>query len=89
MWRDILQKLSEDLTFNPPASAEEIARIAGELGTGLRMSFADIFSESNGIEGKYGLGLLWDGARILQDNRLFRSSPISPISTCRSTICCF
>jgi hypothetical protein len=78
MWRDILQKLSEDLTFNPPASAEEIARIAGELGTGLPDELRSILSESNGIEGKYGLGLLWDGARILQDNRLFRSSPDFP-----------
>jgi cell wall assembly regulator SMI1 len=52
MWRDILQKLSEDLTFNPPASAEEIARIAGELGTGLPDELRSILSESNGIEGK-------------------------------------
>ena len=31
-------------------------------------------AETNGIEGEYGLGLLWSAERIAQDNAHFRSS---------------
>ncbi len=78
MWRDLLQNLSEDLTFHPPASAEEIARIASELGIDLPVELHSILSESNGIGGKYGLGLLWEGTRILEDNQRFRNSSDFP-----------
>lgn len=74
MWRDELQKLSEDLTFQSPASDTEIARITHGLGLALPDELHSILSESNGIEGKYGLGLLWNGTRILEDNLSFRNS---------------
>lgn len=78
MWRDYLKKRSADLTFNPPAPEEEIFRIAQELSVELPDELRDILSESNGIEGEYGLGLLWDGSRIKEDNLRFRSSSDFP-----------
>lgn len=75
MWRDILEKLSADLTFQSPASDSEMTRITHDLGVELPDELREILSESNGIEGEYGLGLLWNGTRILEDNLSFRNSP--------------
>lgn len=78
MWRDILQKLSADITFQPPAAESEIAQIDRGLGLKLPDELREILKESNGVEGKHGLGLLWDAARILEDNLSFRNSSDFP-----------
>jgi hypothetical protein len=75
MSRESLQKLSSDITFHSPATDDEIDRIATELGVALPAELRSILSASNGIEGEYGLGLLWNADRIIQDNKQFRSSP--------------
>lgn len=78
MWRDELQKLSKDLTFQSPASDTEIARITHDLGVELPDELREILSESNGVVGEYGLGLLWDGTRIREDNLRFRNASEFP-----------
>lgn len=78
MWRGILEKLSADLTFQPPASDSEIARITHDLGVQLPDELRETLSESNGVVGEYGLGLLWDGTRICEDNLRFRNSSDFP-----------
>ena len=74
MWHDYLNKLTTDLTFFPPAGGQELARIVLELGIELPDELGSILSESNGIHGEYGLGLLWDVSRIIEDNLRFRRS---------------
>ena len=74
MWRDDLQRLSSDLTFKAPALDDEIDRIAQELGVTPPDELRSLLGESNGIEGEYGLSLLWDIARITEDNKRFRTS---------------
>lgn len=78
MWRGILEKLSADLKFQPPASDSEIARITHDLGVQTPDELREILSESNGVVGEYGLGLLWDGTRICEDNLRFRNSSDFP-----------
>lgn len=75
MWRKTLQKLSSDLTFKAPASDDEIDGIESALGIAPPDELRSLLAESNGVEGEYGLGLLWDVARIIEDNRRFRSFP--------------
>jgi len=75
MWRETLQKMSSDLTFMAPATDAEIDQINVELGIQPPDELRSLLAESNGVDGEYGLGLLWDVARIIEDNRRFRSIP--------------
>jgi hypothetical protein len=38
----------------------------------LPADLAEVLLESNGIDGEYGLGLIWPAERIVADNRRFR-----------------
>ena len=75
MWRETLQKMSSDLAFKAPATDAEIDQINVELGIQPPDELRSLLAESNGVDGEYGLGLLWDVARIIEDNRRFRSMP--------------
>jgi hypothetical protein len=61
--------------FREPASVEAIRAAEGKLGTPLPDEIRDLLSETNGVEGEYGLGLVWPAERIGDDNARFRSDP--------------
>ena len=74
MWRETLQKMSSDLTFKAPATDAEIDQINVELGIQPPDELRSLLAESNGVDGEYGLGLLWDVDRIIEENRRFRTT---------------
>lgn len=59
--------------FGPPASADAIAACEAELGVALPDHLRQVLAEADGIEGEYGLGLLWSTRRIADENRRFRN----------------
>lgn len=61
-------------TFSPPASNDELAAAAAALGTALPQQLRELLSETNGVEGEYGLGLVWEVARIAKDNKWFQTN---------------
>ncbi|HBE70731.1 MAG TPA: SMI1/KNR4 family protein [Planctomycetaceae bacterium] len=73
MWREINLDLTAHATFAPSASAAAI----NDAETVLSISFPDelrsILQESNGVTGKYELGLVWNLDRMQRDNLQFRS----------------
>jgi hypothetical protein len=74
MWRNFIQSLSSDCTFNPPCAFASLD-IAQER---LQIEFPDelraLLSESDGAMGKWGLGLVWPVERIVADNLLYRTN---------------
>ncbi len=74
MWKEIINHLTNDSSFNTPAEIDNINRTEGILGVELPKDLTDLLSESNGIEGEYGLGLIWPIQRIESDNLSFRQS---------------
>ena len=64
-----------EATFTGPASAEALEACEGRLGDALPDDLRRLLSESDGIVGEYGLGLLWSTDRIAEDNAWFRSYP--------------
>lgn len=75
MWRQFFDEKEPNATFRTPASASLIFEVEQSLGARLPTSLASLLSESNGVEGEYGLGLLWEVERISADNAAFRSNP--------------
>jgi hypothetical protein len=63
-----------EATFSPPASKNDLAAAAAALAAALPQQLAELLSETNGVEGEYGLGLVWDVARIVKDNTWFRTN---------------
>lgn len=73
MWRERIQALSSKAEFKTPGSAEAIANAEAVLGLQFPPDLMGALRESDGINGEYGLGLLWPIQRIVEDNRAYRS----------------
>jgi hypothetical protein len=74
-WRELVQRLTPDCEFSPPAPAARIAAAERTLGAALPTALRSLLLESDGIAGQYGLGLVWPVERIAADNLAFRSNP--------------
>lgn len=74
MWRELVSGLCNDVTFFPAASSKDVVEAGRTLGAPLPDDLAEMLLESDGIEGEYGLGLVWPLSRIIQDNLAFRSN---------------
>jgi hypothetical protein len=57
----------------PPARAESVSATEAALGHRLPNDLTEVLAESDGIEGDYALGLLWNVERIRRDNLEFRT----------------
>ena len=75
VWRESITRWAP-VTFAPPASPHDVAAAEAALGGPLPRSLVDLLRESNGVEGEYGLGLVWPLARLVDDNLRFRSDPV-------------
>ena len=71
---DLIDKLEPDSEYHSPATASEIADLESALGISLPIELKSLLEASNGVEGTYGLGLIWDTERIKRDNLSFRAS---------------
>ena len=61
--------------FRERAAPQSIRAAEAKLGAPLPSELRDLLSETNGVEGEYGLGLVWTAERIGEDNARFRSDP--------------
>ncbi|MGP4033086.1 SMI1/KNR4 family protein [Pseudarthrobacter sp. 1C304] len=62
-----------NVTLGAPASADAIQACEAQLGHKLPEHLRQLLIETNGIDGEYGLGLLWSTQRIASDNAYFRN----------------
>lgn len=60
--------------FREPATEKALESTEASLGHRLPEELRGLLAETNGIEGEYGLGLLWTTERIVADNADFRAS---------------
>lgn len=60
-------------TFEPGVQADAVASAEEALSHSLPNDLGPVLAESDGIEGEYGLGLVWSLARIVRDNNTFRT----------------
>jgi len=74
-WREFIQSLTSDLTFHPPAILDEVEKAESNLGVLFPDELKSLLKESDGVEGSYGTGLIWNVERIKKDNLNFRQFP--------------
>ncbi|MCW2943187.1 MAG: cell wall assembly protein [Actinomycetia bacterium] len=73
MWTELITALPAETILLPPASEQAIRECQRLLGHPLPAPLAALLRESNGVEGEYGLGLIWPVERITADNLAFRT----------------
>ena len=74
-WKEWVQSLKPHCDFVAPASWAEVTSAEGKLGVRFPDELRQLLFESNGVQGEYGLGLIWPLERILNDNQSFRANP--------------
>jgi cell wall assembly regulator SMI1 len=73
MWHDFVKEICPTCCFHAPAKKDDVAAVEAELKVSLPEELSRLLSESDGIRGDYGLGLVWPIKRISADNLQFRS----------------
>ena len=74
MWQDIINGLTKDAEYHPPALLSRIEEVESALRIELPETLRSLLRETNGVNGEYGLGLVWDIDRIELDNLQFRQN---------------
>lgn len=73
-WKDFLSNLSADCQFQEPVSAFQRDEAEKRLDVVFPEDLRELLRETNGVEGEYGLGLLWPLERIVKENIQFRTN---------------
>jgi SMI1-KNR4 cell-wall len=78
MWRELIQKLANEYHFFQPAEEAQIHRAEQTLEVSFPNELRELLYETNGVQGEYGLGLVWSVERIAQENQMMRATPNFP-----------
>jgi cell wall assembly regulator SMI1 len=73
MWRELIERLYPDHEFGAGATPRSLAEAELRLGVSLPPDLRELLTETDGVVGSYGLGLVWPVSRIVEDNLAFRS----------------
>ena len=74
MWQQRIMNLTDTASFADPVSHADIADAERALGGQLPRPLVELLSETDGVAGEHGLGLVWPLARIVSDNLQFRTN---------------
>lgn len=71
MWKDYLNSISKECQFKAPATATELLLIKTELNINLPKKLTDLYNETNGVYGNYGISFIWSTEQMVKENMLF------------------
>jgi len=71
MWLDYLDSISKECQFEAPATEREILSIKKELNIDLPVKLADLYHQTNGIYGNYGISFVWSIEQMVKENLFF------------------
>jgi cell wall assembly regulator SMI1 len=74
IWHDLIRDLEPAAEFSRPVSEARLSAAELRLGVELPEQLRSLLSESDGVAGEYGLGLVWSLDRIVNDNRQLRAA---------------
>jgi SMI1/KNR4 family protein SUKH-1 len=74
MWQQLAKQHSSAIVAHAGASESAIQLAERTLAVAFPDDLRSCLMESDGIEGEYGLGLVWPLERIVRENRSFRET---------------
>jgi SMI1-KNR4 cell-wall len=72
VWTEAIAAMPGETIFKDAASALVLREAEQQLGQALPAELAALLAESDGVEGEYGLGLVWSIERIVAENLALR-----------------
>jgi hypothetical protein len=72
VWTELIASLPGTTILREAATETALRDVERQLGQSLPTELAALLAESNGIEGEYGLGLVWPVAHIIKENLALR-----------------
>ncbi len=72
MWIELIRSSASECTFSEPAAWASVTLAEESLDVTFPAELRELLFESNGVQGEYGLGLVWPVERIVADNLKFR-----------------
>ncbi|MCR8848221.1 SMI1/KNR4 family protein [Rossellomorea sp. SC111] len=72
-WRNYLGSLSEECQFKAPATESEISTIKETLKLELPGKLAQLYNETNGVFGNYGISYIWSTEQVVRENIFCRT----------------
>lgn len=73
MWKDYLSSISKECQFKASATETDILTIKKELNINMPEKLAELYKETNGVFGNYGISLIWSTEQIVKENLSFRA----------------
>lgn len=73
-WRELIQSISTECSFELPASEEALAEVEEALGVAVPPELLGLWREANGITDEYGDGI-WSAEEVIRQNLELRSYP--------------
>lgn len=74
MWTALIREIAPEAVLLPPATRRALDGAAVVLGGPLPEPLVALLSETNGVRGEYGLGLVWPVETIAAENVAFRTN---------------
>ena len=74
MWKELAKQHSSAVVVRPGASQSAIDLAERAIGVSFPHDLRSCLLESDGIDGEYGLGLVWSLERIVRENQSFRGN---------------
>lgn len=72
MWIELIRCSASECSFFEPAAWASVSLAEESLDVTFPAELRELLFESNGVQGEYGLGLVWPIERIVADNLEFR-----------------
>lgn len=76
MWIELIERITTECVFAPPAAPSDIVALEAQLGHALPASLKSLLSETNGVFWDYSqLDTVWSVDRIGRENQHYRQDP--------------
>jgi len=73
MWKNYLSSISKECHFKAPATEKALLLISEELNGELPKKLVELYKETNGLYGEYGISYIWSTQQMVKENLFFRT----------------
>ncbi|CAN7262600.1 SMI1/KNR4 family protein [Rossellomorea sp. LjRoot5] len=73
-WKAFFSSLSKECQFKPPATESEIVAVKDTLEIELPRRLAQLYNETNGVYGDYGISFIWSTEQTIRENVFCRNT---------------
>ena len=74
MWKDYLSNISVECQFQNPVTKFDLQSVEDKLHVKIPAKVLELYKETNGVFGPYGISYFWSTEQMIRENLLARNS---------------